>query len=141
MASGGRLRTTVGKTRCRRYRPGGVVRGPTRTGTYSSVGCPDPTYVGVRTCWSWCRMRIRRCPAPGEHSGPSSWRWSISAALVLAIGPAAVAYVVLKVISDADEGANIGGGLLVIGIFMLGSVLAIVYLGVQCARVIRSRRR
>jgi len=57
------------------------------------------------------------------------------------LGPAAVTYVVLKVTTDADEGANIGGGLLVIGVFMLGCVIAVFYLAMQSVRIIRRRRR
>lgn len=76
-----------------------------------------------------------------EATGPTPWRWPIVTALDLAFGPAAVAYVALKLTTDADEGANIGGGLLVIGIFLLGSVVAVIYLAMQSARLMRSRRR
>lgn len=84
-------------------------------------------------------MRAGPSIAP-RGDGRSPWRQPILVSLALALGPAAVVYVVLKVTSDADEGANIGGGLLVMGVLMLGCVMAVIYLAMQSARIIRGRR-
>ncbi len=66
--------------------------------------------------------------------------WTLALATILiALVPPSVWWVVMQLISDPDEGANIGGGLIGLGILVLSVLGAIGFLGARLAE--RDSRR
>jgi hypothetical protein len=59
-------------------------------------------------------------------------------ALLIAIGPACVVWLIIVFTSDPDEGANIGGGLIGLAALVLGVAAAIVFLVYSLVRSVRS---
>ena len=52
----------------------------------------------------------------------------------IAVVPTFLWWLVLQVTSDPDEGANIGGGLIGLGILVVSAIAAVGYLGARLAR-------
>ena len=76
---------------------------------------------------------IRPTRRIGHHGRVSLWRIaSITAAIALV--PPFIWWLVLQVVTDADEGANIGGGIVGLGIIAVSWIAAVGFLGTAPTR-------